>query len=153
MVYEYSVFWIREEIANHYYRKSDILFRFLRDYQNSKNREDLESQYFYITNTFPSDKLISHIEDYYTHDIRIEIKGTSIKIYRNLRCISLHIERKHLKFRCKTLQDAEELLFPMLRCFQPLLFITGNNLSNFGWISPMILTSNYQSEQVLYSYL
>lgn len=151
-MYEYSIIWIKEAVAKHYFYKSGILYRFLKDYQKKQNRSDLKVQYDYITNCFPKNVLTSHIKRYcMENQIAIRMEGSHIRLHKNKQLISLHISEKHLKFRCETLEDAEEFLFPMLRQFQPILFIIGNNIENFGWISPMPYSGNYCSEQVLYS--
>lgn len=150
---EYTGFWIKEEFAYHYFHKSDILYRFIRDYQQDKNRNDLAMQYYYITNSFSKSSLISHIKRYRQHRTNIETVGDQLKIHKNMQAMSLHIHEKHLKFRCETLHDAEDLLFPALRLFHPFLFIIENNLENYGWISPITMNREYKKEQVLYSYL
>jgi hypothetical protein len=150
---EYSIFWVIDEIAEHYFHKSHLLFLFYRDFQSEPGREDLKTQKEYITKRFPKEILISHIKNNYQNQAKLNIKKSTIEIYKGNQYIALHINEKHLKFRCKTLQDAEELLFPALRQFQLNLFIIGENTSNYGWISPLLTTSKYQDEQVLYSYL
>ncbi|PAV29375.1 hypothetical protein CIL05_10925 [Virgibacillus profundi] len=153
-MYTYSVYWINEEVAKHYFHKSDILYRFLRDYQNNPDRIDLITQFEYITNSFSEKKLVTHFKKQYREQkVLIKINSPRIEIYKDTTSISLHISEKQLEFRCKTLQDAEEILFPILRKFQPILFITGINIDNYGWISPVIISSNYQEKQVLYSHL
>lgn len=153
MMREYTIFWVIDEIANHYFHKSDYLYRFFKDFQNDQERNDLRIQYDYMTIEFPKELLVSHIENAYKGKSILQIKGPQVEIYKNKQYIALHISEKHLKFRCETLQDAEELLFPVLRQFQLSLFIIGDNTHNYGWISPILATSKYQSEQVLYSYL
>lgn len=150
---EYTIFWVIDEIADHYFHKSDFLYRFFKEFENNHDRNDLKIQYDYITNDFPEKTLISHMKNYYKKSPLLQIKGPQVEIYTNKQYIALHIDEKHLRFRCETLQDAEELLFPVLRQFQLSLFIIGNNIQNYGWISPMINTSKDQSQQVLYSYL
>lgn len=149
---EYTIFWVIDEIADHYFHKSDYLYRFFKDFQNNKERNDLKIQYDYMTNNFPEETLISHMERYNENGSMLQIKGPQVEIYKKTQYIALHISKKHLKFCCETLQDAEELLFPVLRQFQLSLFIIGENTHNYGWISPILASSKYQSEQVLYSY-
>lgn len=141
-MYEYSVIWIKEDIAKHYFHKSDILYRFIKAYQKNHDRTDLKKQYDYITNDFPETALISHMKKY-LNNVSVQVEGPQIKLNKNLHLISLHISEKHLKFRCETLQDAEETLFPILRQFQSILFIIGNNIENYGWISPVPCISKY----------
>ncbi|OZU90228.1 hypothetical protein CIL03_03535 [Virgibacillus indicus] len=150
-MYEYSVYWIIEDVARHYFHKSDILYRFLKDYQDNRDRIDLAAQFAYITKNIPQKNLIPHMKQYYRDKGFIKINRSLIEIYKDGEYISLHMNEKHLKFRCKTLQVAEGILFPMLRQFQPILFITGNDIDKYGWISPVSKLSEYQREQVLYS--
>ncbi|GAB3796860.1 sporulation inhibitor of replication protein SirA [Virgibacillus kimchii] len=146
----YSIYWIKEEIANHYFHKSDILYRFLRSYQKDDARKDLIMQFDYITHNFSYEKLISHMKGYYNNTKAIvHIDGSRITICQNGSCISLLISKKHLKFRCDALQDAEQLLFPMLRRYQRLLFITGKK--DFGWISPVLYMNKQDINLLLYS--
>jgi hypothetical protein len=146
----YSIYWIKEEIANHYFHKSDILYRFIISYQCNKARNDLHMQFNYITRFFSYEKLISHMKKHYFNtNTRLHINGSHITICKNGSCISLLIKEKHIEFRCDALQDAEELLFPMLRKFQRLLFITGKN--DFGWISPVLYTNKEEVNFLLYS--
>ncbi|WP_156289145.1 sporulation inhibitor of replication protein SirA [Oceanobacillus salinisoli] len=150
-MYDYSIYWIKEEISNHYFHKSDILYRFFKEYQNNQNNVDLRNQYLYITNDFDKEIIISHIKNYLKDHVRLHINKAYLEIYNNKQYISLHIGKKQLKFRSGSLQDAEDLLFPMLRIFQPFLFVVGNTHQNYGWISPMKIPRGEQRTQVLYS--
>jgi len=148
---EYSVYWIKDEIATHYFHKSGILYRFIKQYHNNKERTDLKLQYAYITNYFLLDHLVNHFKRFNRDDLSIKINGDKVEIRKDKHLISLQISKKHLQFRCCSLRDAEELLFPILRDFEPSLFITGNNIDNYGWISPLVDVRKYDQREVLYS--
>lgn len=154
MMYEYTVYWIRDEIANHYFHKSDILYRFLKDYQLNSHRLDLQKQFIYITNKFVKDIMISHIEKQIERkeSTEINVNGTYMEIKSKRHFIMLRISDRQLIFHSHSLQDAEELLFPLLRQIQPFLFVVGNTINNYGWISPMKLPRNTIENQVLYSW-
>ncbi len=143
---------MKENVANHFYYKSDILYRFLKEYQFNSNRTDLIKQYHYITNTFPVDSLINNIVDHH-QNAQINRRDNYIEISMNGHFISLHIFEKHIKFRCEVLHEAEVLLFPILRLFHPYLFIISNDLEDYGWISPVKNEREQKLEQVLYSCL
>ncbi|WP_164668899.1 sporulation inhibitor of replication protein SirA [Virgibacillus doumboii] len=149
----YSIYWIKEEFAHYFFHKSDVLYRFIKDYENDKSREDLKKQFEYITMNFQKDSLIAHLNDNYSETTNLKAKEDCLQIYKDMKYISLHIHNKHLNFHSEMLQDAEDLLFPALRQFQPYLFIVGNNLHNYGWISPVSPGKKDRKEQVLYSYL
>ncbi|CDQ39915.1 MULTISPECIES: sporulation inhibitor of replication protein SirA [Virgibacillus] len=152
-MYTYSIFWIKEEVATHYFHKSGILYRFFKDYQTDPEREDLSKQFKFITYEFNENVVIDYLKKNETFTMMKQDNHHTLKIYNKETYISLHMSEKQLKFRCKTLQDAEALLFPMLRQFQPLLFIVGDNIQNFGWIAPLLRYSKTGREQVLYSFL
>ncbi|WP_343753241.1 sporulation inhibitor of replication protein SirA [Lentibacillus halophilus] len=151
----YSIYWIRKEFAHFFYYKSEILYRFIKSYEHDRNREDLASQFQYITQTFPCSLLTTHITECLPSDT-VAIKNNDLlNIYANdERYISLHMEKKRINFRSDIIYDAEDLLFPALRSFQPYLFVVGNNTEDFGWVSPVCrLTKMDKIGQVLYSCL
>ena len=146
---EYSIYLIKEEFAKHYYYKSDILYRFLREYHIKQSRKDLVTQFNFITESFPKDSLLSQLLRQSKNTFNKKRNGGIIELGNKHSFISLHIDEKQIKFRCETLQDAESLLFPVLRRFHPFIFIIDNQYENFGWISPV--RTSYNVEQVLYS--
>ncbi|WP_026907543.1 sporulation inhibitor of replication protein SirA [Paucisalibacillus globulus] len=146
---EYKIYWIKEEFAKHYYYKSDILYRFIREYHSKHSRNDLVTQFNFITESFPKYSLTSQLLRQSNNTFNREQNGDYIELGNKKGFISLHIDEKQIKFRCETLQDAESLLFPVLRRFHPFIFIIDNQYENFGWISPV--RTSYNVEQVLYS--
>jgi hypothetical protein len=148
----YSIYWIRKEFAYRYYYKSGILYRFLKEYQHNLNSTELKDQYNFITNTFPAASLITHIKNTLQHRLNLTINDKHLEIFNDhAQAISLHIHEKHINFRCEMLHDAENMLFPTLRSFHPFLFIVGNDLDNYGWISPVSKERVCTDGQVLYS--
>lgn len=149
---KYLVYWIKEEIAYYYFYKNDILHRFLTSYQEDKDRRDLSIQYDYITNKVPVNMFISHLYRSH-HNVQAKNNKKEFEIYKHQQYLTLHIHEKHLTFHCESLVDAEELLFPILRIFQPLLFVMNEtNQTEYGWISPVTKNRKYNRGQTLYSY-
>lgn len=152
-MHEYLVFWIKEEFAFHFFYKNDILYRFLVLYQNNKDREDLLMQYNYITNNLPKHTIISHLKRFHPNRLDNQSDSNQLEIYSETGHLTLYIYKKHLKILCKTIHEAEELLFPTLRLFQPFLFVMEKKKhKNYGWISPVTKKRKYNNGQVLYSY-
>lgn len=151
MMDEYSIYWMKDGIAFHYFHKSGILYRFLKQYRQNKERSELKMQYDYITNHFVREDLIAHFKKFQSNQLAIRINGNNVQIERNEQAITLQIYDKHLQFRCCTLKDAEELLFPILRDFESSLFVAGNNIVNYGWISPLKSSKKYHTREVLFS--
>ncbi|WP_067728921.1 sporulation inhibitor of replication protein SirA [Oceanobacillus damuensis] len=149
---EYSIYWIKEEVAKSYFHKSDILSRFLREYEAEPDRNDLKTQYLYITRQVRFKEILAHLNKNQAKHITVHSVGKMIYINQNDHSILLQVEGGLLNFRCKNLQEAVMLLFPMLRDFHPFLFVQGKNVPNYGWISPIIQKTSAQVRQVLYSY-
>ncbi|GGB31050.1 hypothetical protein GCM10011409_05520 [Lentibacillus populi] len=148
----YSIYWVKEEFAYRYFHKSGILYRFLKEYQNNPERTDLKNQFKFITNTFSTSALITHIKNNEKNRRNVTIDGNYLEMRNeDTQAISLHIHEKQINFRCEMLHDAEMLLFPALRSFQPFLFIMRNDVDNYGWISPVSKERAYLHGQVLYS--
>ena len=152
-MYEYSIYWIEEEVAKNYFHKSDILLRFLKEYESDPNRNDLKSQYKYIARKIQYREIISHLNQHKQQNITIYTVGQTIYIRRKDQSIRLEVENGLLNFQCNHLQEAVLLLFPMLQDIHPFLFVKGRNVSNYGWISPIIQQKSIDRvRQVLYSY-
>src|SRR5690625_152227 len=117
---------MKKEFAYQYFHKSDILYRFIRAYQQEKYRKYLTMQYNYITKSFPADKSITYIKKSSPKRVNILSQGNQLEIYKNMQSMSLHIHEKHLNYRCETLHDEVEHLYHSFRHFHQLLFIINN---------------------------
>jgi len=148
---EYSIYWIEEEVAKHYFHKSDILLRFLEEYEDEPNRKDLKAQFVYITHHIHFHEISNHLNKYLTENMTIHTNGNRIYLNKDGHSILVQVDKGCLNFRCKHLEEAVMVLFPMLRDFYPYLFVQGKNVSNYGWISPILQKDNVQLRQVLYS--
>lgn len=149
---EYSVFWIKKEFAQHFFHKTDILYRFIKSYQHNIKRQDLSQQFNFVTMKFPKYHLINHIQENLLPQMNIAIHNRQIELSKNGYFLTLHIHEKFLKFYCETLSEAEFLLFPILRSYHPYLFVMENNLNNYGWIAPILKKDLNKNSQILYSY-
>ena len=146
---KYTIYWIKQEIAQHYFFKCDILYRFLTSYQDNKNRQDLSIQYRYITHDFDKSHLAEHIKAYDDHlSIKTHQNDQGMTLYKNNQYMLLHIDQSYLTCICTSLHDAEDMLFPILRTFHPLFFIISHTENKYGWISP-ITNSKFKDRQVL----
>lgn len=152
-MYEYTVFRMKEEFSWHYFHKSDILYRFIKHYQKEcQQRPDLQMQYDYSTYPFPGAQFCKVVEEKLDKTMFSYETADFLRLYKNSTNIPLHISEKHLKFRCKTILEAEEILFPILREIDSTFFIIGENTAQYGWVSPVIRIREPKSGQVLYSY-
>jgi hypothetical protein len=150
-MYTYSIYWLTEEVAIRYFHKSGLLYRFLKEYIKQPNRIDLRKQFEYITYRFCREEIVAYMKQQKRINCIDYIDKRNMKLYNREAFITLHIDERQLKFRCETLEDAEELLFPLLRRYEPMLFIVGENICNFGWITPF-LKYRQTEEEVLFSF-
>ncbi|WP_404452722.1 sporulation inhibitor of replication protein SirA [Virgibacillus necropolis] len=149
----YSIYPIKKEFARRYYYRSDILYRFLKQYHENNKNQVINDQFKEITCFFSTKELNTKIKSLYNNKAIVKDGNNSVEIEQDNHYISLHISEKQIDFRCDMLQDAEVLLFPILKLFHPSLFVLDNNYNNYGWISPVTKLKDHLSEQVLYSTL
>lgn len=151
---EYSIYCIKNEFAEHYFYKSDILYRFIKSYHQNRYRKDLNLQFNHITNRFTND-IVYHIFSQLKmmDTIQIVKKDNQLEFNSQQYYLSLYIYKKQLKFRAESLYEAELMLFPALRLFHPYLFIIESYFNDYGWIAP---DKNHltlmEGKQLLYSY-
>jgi len=149
---EYTVIRVRKEIAQYYFHKSDILYRFFMTHKYNEHKDYLKRQYSYITKIFSVDELVCQLRDVYSSRSIAFQKRSDIEISTEEHKMSLHISEKQIKFWCDTMLDAEVLLFPALRNVYSYLFVVCEDRVNYGWVSPIITKNLQKQKQVLYSY-
>ncbi|MFZ3577716.1 sporulation inhibitor of replication protein SirA [Virgibacillus sp. DJP39] len=149
----YSIYPIRNEFAERYYYRSEILYRFLKQYHQNDHNKVLDDQFNEITYFFCKKELNKKIKTLYNNKAIVKDGRNVLEIMHNNHYISLHISEKQIDFRCDMLIDAEALLFPILQLFHPSLFVLDNELHNYGWISPVTKMKGHLNEEVLYSTL
>lgn len=152
---KFLIYCIKDEFAEHYYYKSDVLFRFLKSHREKRTRKDFNLQFDYITKDFPDNliyQLISQLR--HVNSMQFFKHDNHLKLYGDYYDLSLYIYEKQLTIHCQSLYEAEAILFPALRLFHPYLFIIDNHFEEFGWLSPdknkFTLT---EKKQLLYSFL
>lgn len=152
---EYHIYWIKDEFADHYYYKCDLLYRFIQAYQENNVRIDLALQFNYITSNFPMDLLNAIIYKLKkSPSIRIIKAGNNQLDLRSEKSyLKFYINKERLILQCDSLQDAEKILFPSLRGVYPYLFVINPHYNEYGWISPGINKfSIVEEKEILYSY-
>jgi hypothetical protein len=148
---EYSIYWLKDVVTEEFFYKGGVLYQFFEQARLKKDDRMYQKQYDYITKKFVAEDLIDHFKRLCLNGQVIEINNQHLQITRDNQIITLQIYNKHLQFRCRTLKDAEELLFPILRDFHSSLFVAGENVHNFGWITPRKIVKKYQPSERLYS--
>lgn len=148
----YVVYWIKREVALHYFHKSDILYRFIKAYQENTQHPCLAKQFEYITHPFSKQQLLKHIFEQNNQLLNIRIDEQKIEIKHDGQAVVVYISEKGLTFYCDTLHVAENLLFPILKTINPYLFIMSYHTINYGWLMPIKENSLKLDRQLLYSY-
>src|SRR5699024_899022 len=131
ILHEYVIHWIRREFAHHYFYKSDILYRFIKEYENNLNRDDLKKQYEYVTNDFSKSSHVRCYRHVIKHKRSCTLNGNLLFLMDSHRSIDLHVFEKQIYLQCEILMGSQELLFPALRTLQSYFFITGVRLYNY----------------------
>ncbi|GAB4072671.1 hypothetical protein GCM10028778_04290 [Barrientosiimonas marina] len=150
---QYTIYAIKEEFAHFFYFRSDVLYRFLKSYEQGEKYDVFARQFDFITIELAETSVLSHINRFLPSHIHMARGYNTVKIYNNRHSISLHIGEKHINFWGDIVHAAEDLFFPVLRLFHPYFFVAGDNVYNSGWIAPVTLAQNKDKhEQVLYSY-
>ncbi|MDO6451143.1 sporulation inhibitor of replication protein SirA [Oceanobacillus profundus] len=149
---EYAIYWIKEDVARSYFHKSDILHRFLKEYEANPTRKDLRDQYIYITHHISLQAIAAQLNSQALNQMSIQTDGHMLYLTKNDIMIRLHAENGRLHFQCNELQDAAMLLFPMLRNCYPFVFVQGKKAPNYGWVSPITQKNSVRMRQILYSH-
>lgn len=150
---KFIIYWIKEEVAYRYFYKSDILYRFIKQYERTNFRLDLSLQYNYITSKFSKDALKTHLENTKDADTVIRLNNNLIEIHHDDSTVQLNLNHRYITFDCQSLHEAETLLLTPLRTFYPFLFIVHAEGKDFGWISPVTKNIKHKNGQLLYSNL
>ncbi|WP_186577373.1 sporulation inhibitor of replication protein SirA [Aquibacillus kalidii] len=134
---KYTIFWIEQEFCYHYFYKSEILFRFLNEYMNNNSRNDLQSQFDFITKSIPYSNLVTHIQRFHGNQIELKVNGRKIDLIKNNNKVTLYLKERSMIIKCTSVQEADFLLFGALKMFDPSFFIVENGSTNSGWITPV----------------
>ncbi|MCT2536397.1 sporulation inhibitor of replication protein SirA [Aquibacillus koreensis] len=134
---KYTIFWVEEEFCYHYYYKSEILYRFFKEYMEQTSRRDLFSQFIYITRVLPYSKLLNHVQMCHKNELKLHMSGKKINIQKDGQYMELHLHKRYMTIYCQSVQVADALLFQPLKVFHPSFFIIENGSFNAGWITPM----------------
>jgi len=149
---EYSIYWIKEEVAAHYFHKNELLCRFLKEFQTEPHKLYLKLQFAYITYAFHFEEIANYLKHHCPENTMVRINDNNVELVNNKQeYITLHIEKDNITFRCKSLEEAENILFPTMRSFHPCLFVVGNTTYNHGWLEPVHLKLNLLNQDVLCS--
>lgn len=149
-MYTYSIFCVKAEIANLYFYKTGILYRFLKEFRENRRCAYLQLQYQYITELLTLEIISSYI-NLSDLDVKIEKREEYLKLYWQDKSLSIYEDDRHVKFTCQSLQDAEDFLFPILRKLPLYFFVTRNSMRDYGWLS-FVRNKKSKEKQILYSF-
>ncbi|TCT26667.1 uncharacterized protein DUF2522 [Melghiribacillus thermohalophilus] len=134
---KYSLYWLKDDFAFHYYHKSDVLYHFLFQYQMQSTDSIYEKQFQFITRTLPKEAIIEHLQS------RL---GNRYHVYTDKRRIDIRYDYVNVKIDCydkewvihsSSLQEAEIMFFEALRGYHPSFFVVNYDQEQYGWLSPI----------------
>ncbi|QHS22342.1 sporulation inhibitor of replication protein SirA [Virgibacillus sp. MSP4-1] len=132
---KFSLFLIKENVADAYYHKSDILFHFLQRYPSLKNDEVYRKQFLYITQEISTDHLIQFIQKQYpTQSVRTSAHQLYIT-YQSAH-IKITVNPTECTVEGSSLHEVEQFVFEYLRSFYSTFFVVNIADQQFGWLSP-----------------
>lgn len=149
-MYTYSVFCVKADVANNYFYKTGILYRFLKEFRENRNCTYLQLQYKYITELLTLETISSFIQNFKS-EITIEKRDSHMKFYWQDKQLTVYEDDRHIEFTCESLQDAEDFFFPVLRNLPLHFFITRNSMRDYGWLS-FVKSKSIENRQILYSF-
>ncbi|SDJ70468.1 sporulation inhibitor of replication protein SirA [Sediminibacillus albus] len=150
---DYSIYWIEEEFHRHYFYRSDVLFRFLKQCHLQPENEILMKQFAYVVHQVPVDRLLKHMKQCLapgrfqfeeSRHISIQTKGNKLNLF---------LGDRYLSGSSKSMEAAEEILFQTLRKFDRNFFIIETESEKYGWVSPVHKSYHRLNKQLLYSLL
>ncbi|HEY4601646.1 MAG TPA: sporulation inhibitor of replication protein SirA [Cerasibacillus sp.] len=147
----YSIYWIKETFAKHFFYKSDIVYRFIKTYHATK-RDDLVRQFQFITHSFSEATVQSQLTKYLAKKYQIQYEGNSVIITSTTFTMTVYIYEKYIVLYCHSLEEAEAVLFPIFRLLDLNFFIMSHTHPRFGWIASLMDKKDKRSRnEVLYS--
>src|SRR5699024_7679639 len=132
---KYQVYVIKKEFAYHYYYKSYLLSRCLKNYLNIKNRAYLKTQFNYITRPFQTQTYFDLL-NFSNPQIKFIYEST-IEIPTSTQSIYLESIPTYLTIYSKSLVDLERYVFPTLKSLRTELFVVGINIREYGWLTSL----------------
>lgn len=150
---KYTLYWIEKDVAQYFYHKGELLYRFFLEYLQSNNQHTIV-QYEYITNYIPHTDLKTYIAK--KGRIR-DMQVAQIDERLQLTCKNLQVDlifkNKAIEIHAESLLAAETVIFPILRNFKSSFFIIGEDSKEYGWISPFLSKDRKKKDERLYSFL
>lgn len=140
-VREYTIFWIEEEFAHHYFGREGMFYRLFKEVEELTHQEPsiLTKQFEYITKSIPG----IHINQF------IEMEMSSMNNYvvsKEGHCLSLQngkskailsVEERSIKLVGIGNFEAEMVFFDLLRKWDTRFLAIDFEKKRFGWISPI----------------
>ncbi|QTM99503.1 sporulation inhibitor of replication protein SirA [Sediminibacillus dalangtanensis] len=149
----YSIFLVNSEFANHYYYRSEILYRFLRKFDVYPVDSINYKQSRYVTSEIPVRELMDYLALCHSGENAFEKKGNVLRIEGQSDVAELLIAGTCIYGSSSSFSGAEKLLFQYFRRFNSRFFIIEYDSDNYGWISPIGKRHKDLNTRLLYSLL
>ncbi len=150
----YSIFIVNSEFANHYFYRSEILYRFLRKFDVYPRDSITYKQSRYVTSEIPVRELMDYLAFSHSGKSEFEKDGNRLRIKDHRSDVAeLLIDLRCIHGFSTSFSAMENLLFQYLRRFDSRFFIIECDSDNYGWISPIGKRHKDLNTRLLYSLL
>jgi hypothetical protein len=138
---EYTIYWIEEEFAHHYFGRESMFYRLFTEAREivANDEHFLKKQVKYITKSIPG----IHINQFIQAEMksktsyRLTKEGHMIQVQDGKSKACLSVNERFLTLRGMGNYEAEMLFFELLRKWDTRFLAIDFNQMRFGWISPM----------------
>ncbi|MFZ3587820.1 sporulation inhibitor of replication protein SirA [Bacillus sp. DJP31] len=138
---EYTIYWIEEEFAHHYFGREKMFYHLFEEYTSAigELRPILNKQVNYVTKPIP----VLHINQFIQNEMKTKTNYRFIEelhifqANKNKSKATLHVSEQHLTLVGTGEYEAEMTFFELLRKWDSRFLAVDTNQMRFGWLTPI----------------
>ncbi|KGX93319.1 hypothetical protein N781_11695 [Pontibacillus halophilus JSM 076056 = DSM 19796] len=137
---EYSIYWVEEEFAYHYFHKTSVLYDFFASYKENPQLDQMKSQFRFVTKYIPLELIVEHVSKRISNSVHLSFypEQSKLRLKKGHQKIELiQASGREIKLYAENIHQAEVLIFDYLRSFHHSFFISDEAYNQFGWIAPI----------------
>jgi hypothetical protein len=138
---EYTIYWIQEEFAHHYFGREGMFFRLFTEAKESAFVDEhiLKKQVNYVTKSIPGIHINQFIETEMRSktSYRLTKEGHMIQVQNGNSKACLCVKEQYLTLWGEGNYEAEMMFFELLRKWDTRFLAMDFKQNRFGWISPI----------------
>lgn len=137
IMYQYSLYLVKSDYAQHFYYKIDTVYRFLYE-QMMKNPDRTKDQYKMVLDKANAKDVFLHLNYWVSHDISLNIDRNQITVSYNQQQVYIEVNDFDMTILAESIVDVDKLLFQYLKTFHPHIFAVNYETYECGWITPLV---------------